>query len=158
MCIQPAPHNWSEHLYQRHHETIRSYLTAEVLPALRKQHGQFLLEELARRWEQHELMNKWMRRFFMYLDRYYVDFHKLPRLMDSGLSLFADCVFMHVKDDVAKAVIELIRRDRSGEHVDGGLVKRCVDVYVACGMNTLDLYRNSLEAPLLQATAQYFRS
>jgi len=49
-----------------------------VLPALRHQHNDFLLTELTKRWANHKIMNKWMRLFFMYLDRYYVKHHSLP--------------------------------------------------------------------------------
>ena len=66
---QKSPYNWSEQLYQRHGEVISNYLTHTVLPALRDRHNEFLLKELTRRWSNHEIMNKWMQRFFMYLDR-----------------------------------------------------------------------------------------
>ena len=69
MCTQRPPYNWSEKLYQRHGDTFREYLTRKVLPALRSKHDRFLLRELASRWERHDLMNKWMKRFFMYLVR-----------------------------------------------------------------------------------------
>jgi hypothetical protein len=29
-------------------------------------------------------MNQWLHKFFMYLDRYYVDHHNLPKLLDAG--------------------------------------------------------------------------
>jgi cullin 1 len=44
-------------------------LTHTVLPALRDRHNEFLLKELTRRWFNHQIMNKWMQKFFMYLDR-----------------------------------------------------------------------------------------
>lgn len=100
MCTQRSPYNWSEQLYQRHGETICDYLTKtarlprapprfrssadrrerppQVLPALRHQRNDFLLTELTKRWANHKIMNKWMRLFFMYLDRYYVKHHSLP--------------------------------------------------------------------------------
>lgn len=40
-------------------------LLCQVLPALRGQHHVFLLKELTVRWANHEIMNKWMQRFFM---------------------------------------------------------------------------------------------
>ena len=30
----------------------------------------------SRSWSNHEIMNKWMQKFFMYLDRYYVKHHR----------------------------------------------------------------------------------
>jgi len=49
-----------------------------VLPSLKHQRNDFLLTELTKRWANHKIMNKWMRLFFMYLDRYYVKHHSLP--------------------------------------------------------------------------------
>lgn len=69
MCTQRSPYNWSAQLYQRHNQTFQDYLTRKVLPALRNKHDRFLLRELSQRWERHLLMNKWMKRFFMYLVR-----------------------------------------------------------------------------------------
>ena len=37
MCTQRSPYNWSEQLYQRHGETIQTYLNGTVLPALKDQ-------------------------------------------------------------------------------------------------------------------------
>ena len=75
MCTQRSPHNWSEELYSHHGSTIKDYLTSNVLPALKDTHDVYLLVELVKRWSNHILMNKWMTRFFMYLDRYYVKHH-----------------------------------------------------------------------------------
>ena len=59
-------------------------LSSQVLPSLRDRHDEFLLRELIRRWENHRIMNKWMQKFFMYLDRYYVKHHSLPTLEEAG--------------------------------------------------------------------------
>jgi cullin 1 len=84
MCTQRSPYNWSEQLYQRHSETIKNYLQTGVLPALRHRHDEFLLHELVRRGINHKIMNKWLKNFFQYLDRYYVRYHSLPTLEDAG--------------------------------------------------------------------------
>ena len=31
-------------------------------------------------------MNKWMNKFFVYLNRYYVDHNNVPNLVDSGIT------------------------------------------------------------------------
>lgn len=87
MCTQRAPNNWSEQLYQRHaqvrtgarrspaeslsarpvSQTITEYLQKRVVPALSALHGAAFLAEFAKHWQNHLIMNKWMRLFFMYL-------------------------------------------------------------------------------------------
>lgn len=42
---------------------------AQVLPSLRDQRDEKLLRELHRRWDNHNVMTRWLSRFFNYLDR-----------------------------------------------------------------------------------------
>ncbi len=67
MCTQKSPFNWSEQLYHRHGETISGYLTRSVLPALKERHDEILLSEFVKRGANHAVMNKWHKKFFMYL-------------------------------------------------------------------------------------------
>lgn len=156
MCTQKSPYNWSQQLYQRHGETIRNYLSGTVLPALRDKHDIFLLKELTARWGNHEIMNKWMQRFFMYLDRYYVKHHSLPSLMDAGLGHFKALIFDEVRRDVANAMIDLINQERDGAVIERGLVKSCVRLFEAMGMGSLEAYAMAFEEPLLTATREYY--
>ena len=41
----------------------------QVLPSLRDQRDEKLLRELHRRWDNHNVMTRWLSRFFNYLDR-----------------------------------------------------------------------------------------
>lgn len=156
MCTQRAPLNFSQELYQRHGETLTTYLRETVLPALTTKHDTFLLKELVKRWQNHEVMNKWLFKFFMYLDRYYVLHHGLPKLKESGLDKFRTVVFDVVKRDVVAALLAVVNKDREGEMVDGFLVKNVVGVFVAMGEGTLDTYRHDLEKPLLASTREFY--
>ena len=44
-------------------------LHAQVLPSLQGQHGDFLLTEMWTRWSNTRVMQRWLARFFNYLDR-----------------------------------------------------------------------------------------
>mmetsp|Transcript_24749 Transcript_24749/g.80040 ORF Transcript_24749/g.80040 Transcript_24749/m.80040 type:complete len:784 (-) Transcript_24749:368-2719(-) len=157
MCTQRSPYNWSEQLYQRHGETICAYLTETVLPALRSQKSDYLLTELTKRWANHKIMNKWMQKFFMYLDRYYVKHHSLPTLDVAGLKHFKTLVYSEVKKDVVSAMIALIDAERDGAIIDRGLVKQCVELLEAMGMGSLDAYVSDFEDPMLNATKDYYK-
>lgn len=156
MCTQKSPYNWSEQLYQRHGETISDYLSGTVLPALKDRHDEFLLKELTTRWANHEIMNKWMQRFFMYLDRYYVKHHSLPPLEKAGLKHFKVLVFDEVKADVANAMLDLINQERDGKVIDRVLLKACVQLFEAMGMGCLDAYTADFEEKLLASTQEYY--
>jgi len=157
MCTQRSPYNWSEQLYQRHGDTICAYLTETVLPALRAQKSDFLLTELTKRWANHKIMNKWMQKFFMYLDRYYVKHHSLPTLDVAGLKHFKTLVYAEVKKEVVGAMISFVDAERDGAIIDRGLVKHCVELLEAMGMGSLDAYVSDFEDHLLTATKDYYK-
>eukprot|EP00953_Heterococcus_sp_UTEX-ZZ885_P027119 14597-Heterococcus_DN1.PRE.1 len=156
MCTQRSPYNWSEQLYQRHGDTFQKYLTGTVLPALRDKHGEFLLKELVRRWTHHKIMNTWMQKFFMYLDRYYVKHHNLPTLATAGLRHFKTLVYDTIKRDVVNAMMDMINKEREGGMVDKELLRSCVDLFESMGMGNLDAYSQDFEEPLLTNTREFY--
>ena len=159
MCTQRSPYNWSRELYQRHGETIDRYLTETVLPALRDKSGQggtVLLKELQLRWVNHQIMNKWLKRFFTYLDRYYVKHHSLPTLSQAGLRCFRTKIYDEMKSDTTKSIIDLINEEREGKIIDKSLVKSIVELYEEMGMDTLDCYNADLEDVLLTNTREFY--
>lgn len=158
MCTQRYPYNWSRELYQRHGETIKRYLTDTVIPILRDKIGQggpVLLQELQQRWINHQIMNQWLEKFFMFLDRYYVKQHSLPTLAQAGLRCFHTHVYDDIKKETTAAVLGLVMDDRDGKTVDKTLVKNIVRLYEAMGTGTLDGYINDLEDPLLKSSREY---
>mmetsp|Transcript_12715 Transcript_12715/g.18488 ORF Transcript_12715/g.18488 Transcript_12715/m.18488 type:complete len:743 (+) Transcript_12715:202-2430(+) len=159
MCTQRSPYNHSRELYQRHGETIENYLTNTVLPALRakaSQGGTILLNELQFRWSNHQIMNKWMTKFFNYLDRFYVKHHSLPTLSQAGLRHFKDHIYEEIKRESTAAVLELVDQEREGGMIDKTLIKINVELYESIGMGNLESYTNDLEAPLLDSTRSYY--
>merc|ERR1719253_594595 len=159
MCTQRSPYNWSRDLYQRHGETIETYLTTNVLPALRDKTGQggtILLSELKHRWQNHQIMNKWLKKFFTYLDRYYVKHHSLPTLSQAGLRHFKTHIYDEVKGDATAAILASINDEREGKIIDKTLIKSIVELYENMGMGSLDSYTLDLEAPLLENTREYY--
>lgn len=159
MCTQRSPYNWSGDLYQRHGETIESYLTSTVIEALRNKIGQggnILLTELQVRWANHQIMNKWLKKFFTYLDRYYVKHHSLPTLSQAGLRHFKKHIYAEMKQPASSAILALINEEREGAIIDKTLVKSIVELYESMGMGTLDAYTSDLEEPLLHSTREYY--
>lgn len=157
MCTQRVPYNWSTELYERHGKFFEEYLSAKVLPALQDKRDEFLLEELVSRWTRHKVMNKWMQKFFMYLDRYHVKHHSLPNLKSAGLQAFKTLVFDKIKGDIVSAVLKQVNRERDGETVDRALLKQAVSVFEAMGMQSLEVYNSDFEADLLADTAEFYK-
>ena len=74
---------------------------------------------------------------------------------------------MHVQQrhqKLAGAVLRLIERQRNGETIDQGLVKKVVDSFVSLGLDEGDInkvsyevYKEHFEVPFLDATERYYR-
>lgn len=155
MCTQRNPSNWSQSLYARHGETIHEYLVSKVMPILKEKRDEFLLKEMVARWKNHEIMDKWMRKFFMYLDRYYVKHNSIPTLHEASLEKFRTLIFEGENDDFVAAILVQINKEREGEVVDRGLLKQCVAVFGKMG-DKLRVYAERLERPLLESTRAFY--
>ena len=156
LCTQRAPHNFSEKLYEYHGSTMTQYLGENALPALQSRHGEFLLEELIKRWKHHKIMNRWMKRFFTYLDRYYVKHHSHESLHRVGVDSFKTEVYMHIKENVVQAMLASIEKERNGEEVDHQQLKSCVAVFETMGLGDMDCYINDLEDALLTFSETHY--
>lgn len=159
MCTQRSPYNHSRELYARHGQTIEVYLTTTVLPALRakaSQGGTILLNELQFRWSNHQIMNKWMTKFFNYLDRFFVKHHSLPTLSQAGLRHFKDHIYEEIKMEATNAIIELIDQEREGNMIEKTIIKTNIELYENIGMGNLESYTNDFETPLLDRTREFY--
>eukprot|EP00733_Pompholyxophrys_punicea_P000047 Pompholyxophrys_punicea_v1_NODE_6_length_8794_cov_7.233894.p2 type:complete len:627 gc:universal NODE_6_length_8794_cov_7.233894:245-2125(+) len=101
-------------------------------------------------------MNKWLKKFFTYLDRYYVKHHSLPTLSQAGLRCFRTFIYDEMKTDTTNAILGLINDEREGNIIDKSLVKSIVELYEAMGMGSLEAYNSDLEEPLLNSTREYY--
>lgn len=156
LCTQKHPYNYSTELYERHGQVIVDYLSKTVVPSLHDKHDTFLLHEVCRRWSNHKIMNRWMKSFFMYLDRYYVQYHSLPKLTEAGLNHFKEIVYEQLKKDVSNAVIFQINEEREKIPIDRSLLRNVVDLYVQMGVGSIEVYEADLEAPFLNSTQEYY--
>jgi cullin 1 len=156
MCTQKPPHDYSQQLYERYREAFNEYITAKVLPALREKHGEHMLRELVKRWDNHKLMVRWLSRFFNYLDRYYITRHSLAALKDVGLLCFRDLVYAELKGGAKDAVLDLVDRERGGEQVDRALVKSVLGLFVEMGLGAMDAYEADFEAFALTNAAHFY--
>ncbi|KAI0662263.1 Cullin-domain-containing protein [Cubamyces menziesii] len=132
-----------------------------------------LLRYYAQEWDRYTTGANYINRLFTYLNRHWV-----KRERDEGrkgvypvytlaLVQWKTNFFMHVQSKnqkLAGAILRLIERQRNGETIDQGLVKKVVDSFVSLGLDESDInkvsyevYRDHLEAPFLDATDKYYR-
>ncbi|XP_023643205.1 putative cullin-like protein 2 [Capsella rubella] len=144
------------YLYEKYRQVIEDYTIQTVLPSLREKHDENMLEELVKRWNKHNVMVKWLARFFYYLDRYFVPQQAFPTLTEVGLTCFHDLVYREMHSTAKEAVLALIHKEREGEEIDKKLVKNVLDIYVKNGMGNLEKYEDDFESFLLQDTVSYY--
>ena len=75
--------------------------------------------------------------------------------------------FIHIQNKnykLAGAILRLIERQRNGQEIDQGLVKKVVDSFVSLGLDEadinkahLDVYKEHFEFPFLEATEKYYK-
>ncbi|XP_043710557.1 cullin-1-like [Telopea speciosissima] len=149
MCIQKPPYDFSKQLYEWYKELLCSYRTETVLPSLKEKHGEFFLREIERRWVNHNLMVKWLSRFFQYLTRYYIPRHGVPELNALGLKCFQDIVHNRLKQ-ARDLIINLIDQEREGAQIDRSVLKNSLTMFTA-----LKVYED-FEECMLDHTSSYY--
>ncbi|WJX79729.1 Cullin-1 [Trifolium repens] len=158
MCTQKPPLDYSQDLYDKYKGCFDEYIRSTVLSAVRDKHDEFMLRELVHRWSNHKILVRWLSRFFHYLDRYFVARRSLPPLNAVGLSSFRDLVYMEVRANARKAVIDLIDKEREGEQIERSLLKNVLDIFVEIGMGEMVHYEQDFEVQMLDDTADYYKS
>jgi cullin 1 len=157
MAVQRPPNNHCEALYERHKQVYVDYLTNKVVPQLREAGGAFMLAEIGKRWINHrDVMVKWNKKFFLYLDQFYTKREKLPNIYDTGMIAFKETMFPMVKDDVTTAILEYVAEERAGKSIDRSLLKSVVDLFVQMGLGQMDVYRDGFEGQFLDTSASYY--
>lgn len=157
MCIQRPPRSYAQHLYERVESTLSAYLRWSTLPELRAVHGEVMLRELVRRWNNHKLMVRWVTRTFSYVDRYYVKRHERDNLERVGYKCFKNTVFDSISVDVRTAALRIVCCERNGEAVDRALLKDVLGIFAEMGMGKLDVYSEEWERPFLEDTGEFYR-
>jgi hypothetical protein len=85
------------------------------VPALNARHGAEMLEEIARRWENHKLYCMWISKLFFSVDRGLQTTQRYNiTVTTQGMSLFKMIVFDKKKIDVLDSIQSLLARLRAG--------------------------------------------
>ena len=106
-------------------------------------------------------MVKWMKNFFQYLDRYYVEMYQITNLRDQGLKIFKDTLFRPVSDNATLAIIEIIKCQRNGdEMIDETLLKNSVQIFLDLSSEKLArdgfVPRTALDKAVINQTREFY--
>ncbi|CAE7233640.1 CUL1, partial [Symbiodinium sp. KB8] len=141
--------DYCDELAQHHQDKIQEYLRTTVVPALDAKHGDGLLEEFRRRWEDHKIYSEWMRKLFLYLDKHADDCsgaESRETTTSVALRYFKETVFDVKKGDIVSTIQEFVNKDRVGEAVDRSLLKSVVELFLVMGVAATKVdFKNKLD-------------
>ncbi|XP_022760553.1 cullin-1-like [Durio zibethinus] len=156
MCIPNPTGGNCFVLYEKYNKIFEEYITTKVLPSLQGKKDEALLQELEKRWSNHNAMNRWLSRFFHYLHRYFVPVRQVPPLKEAGLLSFYNLIFGEMNNQVRDAVLSMIDREREGEDIDQALVKNVLAIYVDFGQGSMKYYEKDFEEAMFKDTASFY--
>ncbi|THV03349.1 Cullin-domain-containing protein [Dendrothele bispora CBS 962.96] len=132
-----------------------------------------LLRYYASEWDRYTTGANYLNRLFTYLNRYWVKRERdegkkaVYQVYTLALAQWKQHFFVPIQRENSKlagAILRLIERQRNGEAIDQGLVKKVVFSFVSLGLDNtdpnkecLDIYKEHFETPFIEATEQYYR-
>ena len=136
----------------------------------------FLIEYVDQ-WRKFTIFTNTIRKVMQYLERFYLKSRGDQSLTERALAMYRDKIFHKNLGRLRSAILVEIKKDREGEMVDHGLVKKAIMQFIYVGYEqkvniakvkesnefdwigerSLRVYDEEFEAPLKAATAVFFR-
>ncbi|KAJ4478974.1 ubiquitin-protein ligase [Lentinula aciculospora] len=132
-----------------------------------------LLRYYATEWDRYTTGANFLNRLFSYLNRYWVKRERdegkktVYQVYTLALAQWKQYFFVPIQQEDAKlagALLRLIERQRNGEVIDQGLLKKVVLSFVSLGLDNndlnnecLDVYKEHFETPFIEATENYYK-
>ncbi|KAJ1399717.1 Winged helix-like DNA-binding domain superfamily [Sesbania bispinosa] len=147
-------HKYGEKLYSGLVKTMTSHLR-EISQSIESAQGEVFLEELNRKWVDHNKALQMIRDILMYMDRTFIPSnHKTP-VHELGLNLWKDVVIRSSKTQtrLLDTLLELVLRERNGEVINRGLMRNIIKMLMDLG---LSVYRDDFEKHFLEVSANFY--
>uniref|UniRef100_A0A2P2MAG6 Cullin family profile domain-containing protein n=1 Tax=Rhizophora mucronata TaxID=61149 RepID=A0A2P2MAG6_RHIMU len=147
-------HKFGERLYSGLVATMTLHLK-EISKSIEASQGDSFLEELNRKWNDHNKALQMIRDILMYMDRTYIpSTHKTP-VHELGLNLWRDNIIHSSKIQMRllNTLLELVYRERTGEVIDRGLMRNVIKMLMDLGSS---VYQEDFEKPFLDVSAEFY--
>ncbi|KAJ0988325.1 hypothetical protein J5N97_006681 [Dioscorea zingiberensis] len=147
-------HKYGEKLYSGLVATMTCHLK-EISRSIEAAQGGLFLEELNRKWEEHNKALQMIRDILMYMDRTFVPInHKTP-VHDLGLNLWRDNIIYSskIQTRLLDTLLDLIERERTGEVINRGLMRNVTKMLMDLGSS---VYQENFEKPFLEVSASFY--
>ncbi|CAL1370617.1 unnamed protein product [Linum trigynum] len=148
-------HKFGEKLYSGLVSTMTSHLK-EISKAIEAAQGESFLEELNRKWNDHNKALQMIRDILMYMDRTYIPSnHKTP-VHELGLNLWRDNIVRSskIQTRLLNTLLDLVHRERTGEVIDRGLMRNIIKMLMDLGSA---VYQEDFEKHFLEVSAEFYK-
>lgn len=147
-------HKYGEKLYNGLVATMTWHLK-EISKSIEDAQGGLFLEELNRKWGEHNKALQMIRDILMYMDRTFVpSYHKTP-VYELGLNLWRDTIVhsSKIQTRLLSTLLELVHKERTGEVINRGLMRNIIKMFMDLGSS---VYQEDFEKPFLEVSANFY--
>ncbi|KAK7266369.1 hypothetical protein RIF29_19013 [Crotalaria pallida] len=147
-------HKFGEKLYSGLVKTMTSHLK-EVSQSIESAQGEIFLEELNRKWVDHNKALQMIRDILMYMDRTFIPSnHKTP-VHELGLNLWRDVVIhsSNTQTRLLDTLLELVLTERNGGVINRSLMRNVIKMLMELG---LSVYQEDFEKHFLRVSGTFY--
>ncbi|KAL2552308.1 Cullin-3A [Forsythia ovata] len=148
-------HKFGENLYSGLVSTMTSHLE-EMAKSIEAAQGSMFLEELNRKWTEHNKALQMIRDILMYMDRTFIpSTHKTP-VHELGLNLWRDNIIHYnkIQTRLRDTLLELVQHERTGDVINRGLMRNTTKMLMDLGPK---VYEENFEKPFLEVSVDFYR-
>ncbi|KAM7484354.1 hypothetical protein LguiA_000363 [Lonicera macranthoides] len=148
-------HKYGEKLYTGLVSTMTFHLK-EISKSIEAAQGGLFLEELNRKWTDHNKALQMIRDILMYMDRTYIPSNRKTPVHELGLNLWRDNIVhaSEIQTRLLNTLLELIHKERTGEVINRGLMRNIIKMLMDLGPS---VYQEDFEKPFLEVSADFYR-
>jgi cullin 3 len=141
-------------LYEKLTENMTEHLE-QMRISIEAAQGGLFLEELQRKWDEHNKALTMIRDILMYMDRTYIPTNKKTPVFDLGLELWRDTVLRSsmIQGRLLDTLLELIHRERMGEVINRSLMRSTTKMLMNLGSS---VYQEDFESPFLEVSSSFY--
>jgi len=158
-------------LYKRLENFLKNYLDA-LLVSRNNQVDDDLLRYYNKCWEEYKFSSKVLNGICQYLNRHWVkreceeSIKGRYEVYQLALVIWRDNFFKKLNDQVTKAVLKLIKKERDGETINTLLISGAIDCYVQLGINEnepttslsiFSVYKEHFSNKFIEETREYYQ-
>lgn len=148
-------HKFGEKLYSGLVSTMTLHLK-QIAASVDASQGPLFLEELNRKWMEHNKALQMIRDILMYMDRTFIpSTHKTP-VHELGLNLWRDNIIhsSNIQTRLKDTLLEIVQKERGGEVINKGLMRNIIKMLMDLGPA---VYQDDFEKPFLDVSANFYR-